>query len=57
MLVLPTGLSLEDMNELFAQDNIRAKFTPSRQAVIQADRDFKDDEGPHVQHVDNVSRV
>lgn len=26
---LSLGLSLEDMNELFAQNNIRARFTPS----------------------------
>jgi hypothetical protein len=43
------------MNELFAQDNIRAKFVPTRLQTIQDERDLK--EIPEVQHVDNVHRV
>lgn len=38
------GLSLEDMNELFAQDNIRARSTPFRLSaieVIEASEDLK----------------
>ncbi|OKP12658.1 hypothetical protein PENSUB_1751 [Penicillium subrubescens] len=33
------GLSLEDLNELFAQNDIRARFTPSRLTIIEADQD------------------
>jgi hypothetical protein len=43
------------MNELFAQDNVRAKFVSTRLETIQAERDLKD--LPEVQHIDNVSRV
>ncbi|KAJ6185856.1 hypothetical protein N7519_007157 [Penicillium mononematosum] len=49
------GLLLEDMNELFAQDNIRAKFVPTRLQTIQNERDLKGI--PEVQHVDDVHRV
>jgi hypothetical protein len=34
------GLSLEDLNELFAQNDIRARFTPSRLTIIEADQDL-----------------
>ncbi|KAJ5880960.1 uncharacterized protein N7473_012013 [Penicillium subrubescens] len=35
----PAWLSLEDLNELFAQNDIRARFTPSRLTIIEADQD------------------
>lgn len=38
------GLSLEDMNSLFAQHNVRAKFTPSRLTTVEgfeANKDLK----------------
>ncbi|BCS29714.1 uncharacterized protein APUU_80017A [Aspergillus puulaauensis] len=38
------GLSLEDMNDLFSQHNVRARFIPSRLTAIEGMEDLKLDE-------------
>jgi hypothetical protein len=39
------GLALEDMDELFSQDNVRGKFVPTRATVLEAVRDAKGEDG------------
>ncbi|KAH6887516.1 general substrate transporter [Thelonectria olida] len=39
------GLALEDMDELFSQNNVRGKFVPTRSAVLEAIRDAKGEDG------------
>lgn len=53
------GLSLENMNELFEQNNLRGKFTPSRFEGGGNDRELKSDSEVHpsIEHVDDVQRV
>ncbi|CAI7573570.1 unnamed protein product [Penicillium pancosmium] len=51
------GLSLEDMNELFEQNNLRAKFTPSRFEGRGDDRELKTEGHPSTEHVDYVKRT
>ncbi|RSL79607.1 hypothetical protein CEP51_007227 [Fusarium floridanum] len=48
------GLALEDMDELFSQPNVRAPFTPSRVARLEAERVAKGDIDSKFEHVDKV---
>ncbi|KAM6516067.1 hypothetical protein FALCPG4_014251 [Fusarium falciforme] len=48
------GLALEDMDELFSQSNVRAPFTPSRVARLEAERVAKGDADSKFEHVDKV---
>ncbi|KAL2670770.1 hypothetical protein Neosp_014572 [[Neocosmospora] mangrovei] len=48
------GLALEDMDELFSQSNVRAPFTPSRVARLEAERVAKGDTDSKFEHVDRV---
>ncbi|RSL73820.1 hypothetical protein CEP54_000006 [Fusarium duplospermum] len=48
------GLALEDMDELFSQPNVRAPFTPSRVARLEAERIAKGDIDSKFEHVDKV---
>ncbi|KAJ3522552.1 hypothetical protein NM208_g12806 [Fusarium decemcellulare] len=48
------GLALEDMDELFGQDNVRAKFTPTRLARLEAERVTKGEADSKYEHVDKV---
>ncbi|KAM0230812.1 hypothetical protein ACHAP5_011256 [Fusarium lateritium] len=48
------GLALEDMDELFAQDNIHSKFVPSRLTLIGVGAVTKEDINPRASHVDKV---
>lgn len=45
------------MNELFEQNNLRAKFTPSRFEGRGDDRELKTEVHPSTEHVDYVKRT
>lgn len=53
-LTTSIGLALEDMDELFSQPNVRAPFTPSRVARLEAERVAKGDADSKFEHVDRV---
>ncbi|KNB18157.1 hypothetical protein FOXG_22136 [Fusarium oxysporum f. sp. lycopersici 4287] len=48
------GLALEDMDELFAQDDVRANFIPTRLAGFAVGGITKEDIDPKTEHVDKV---
>ncbi|KAF4963491.1 hypothetical protein FSARC_8500 [Fusarium sarcochroum] len=48
------GLALEDMDELFSQDDVRAKFIPTRLTLVEGGRIIKEDIDPKIEHVDKV---
>lgn len=50
------GLSLEDMNMLFEQNNLRTKFILSRFEGRRDDPELKEEVHPSIEHVDDVKR-
>ncbi|KAM0543129.1 hypothetical protein ACHAPJ_012471 [Fusarium lateritium] len=48
------GLALEDMDELFSQEDVRAKFIPTRLTRVEAGRVIKEDFDAKIEHVDKV---
>ncbi|SPJ70356.1 probable transporter (major facilitator superfamily) [Fusarium torulosum] len=48
------GLALEDMDELFSQDNVRAPFVPTRLSRFEGELVAKEDINPRVEHLDKV---
>lgn len=48
------GLSLEDMDELFAQDSVRGKFAPTRRILVNEECDLKMVEDQRFDHIDRV---